>query len=59
MSEKCVHLGQEKLCIAPALEFPDDVAKSQMTSLFVISSIYILHICKHDTTSFQLQQQKI
>ena len=50
LTERCLksvlHVEEEKLRIAPATEVSDDVAKSPITPLFVISSIYILHICK-------------
>ena len=47
-----LHLGQDKLYIVLVIEVPDDVTKSQITLLFVNSSIYILHICKQKAPRF-------
>ena len=54
-----LHLGQENLCMVPAIIVPDDIAKSQIIPFLVISSIYILHICKQETSSFQLKPKKV
>ena len=60
-SVKCVHIGEEKLCIAPAIEVPDDGAKSDYTIICYLINLYFTHTetLQLKTTSFQLQPKNI